>query len=436
MTQIFISYAREDKEFIEDLKSRLGQNSYDTWIDSESIRLGKDWRREIDNGIQDSDVVIVVMTPEAKESEYVTYEWAYALGAKKDVITILLERTPLHSRLEVLQYVDFCKVHRWKEFFKGLEQISDEITHLEQTDVEPSATNDMPTYIRQAKEALNELDPETHENAIETLAQSNHPAAREALVEGLSHTSRNIRVKVAIALAEITAANDVRVVPGLIEGLAYGDRMGSDIRKTARYSLVRMERLTIPALTNHLMEKDDRLRSAAIEIFVPLAEPEDAPVLLKALDREESSGLIIQLERILESFRKAALSALIDALPKMSQRHTMVFIMRTLSKIQDHTATQAIIGKLSDDDKFVRAEAIKALAKLEDVRAIDPLIELLSDEEIVERLDEGWPPYVRRITRVCDIAADVLEHKFGTPEALEAVQSWKQNSTGNSEDVT
>jgi hypothetical protein len=47
------------------------------------------------------------MTPEAKASEYVTYEWAFAWGAGIKVIPVLLKRTELHPRLESLQYLDF-----------------------------------------------------------------------------------------------------------------------------------------------------------------------------------------------------------------------------------------------------------------------------------------------------------------------------------------
>lgn len=40
-----------------------------------------------------------------------TYEWTFALGVDVKVIPILLEPTPLHPRLEVLQHLDFS-IHR------------------------------------------------------------------------------------------------------------------------------------------------------------------------------------------------------------------------------------------------------------------------------------------------------------------------------------
>jgi hypothetical protein len=47
------------------------------------------------------------MTTEAKASQYVTYEWAFAWGAGVKVIPILLKKTELHPRLESRQFLDF-----------------------------------------------------------------------------------------------------------------------------------------------------------------------------------------------------------------------------------------------------------------------------------------------------------------------------------------
>ncbi len=47
------------------------------------------------------------MSPEARSSEYVTYEWAFAYGIGLKIIPILYKDTKLHPRLEALQYLDF-----------------------------------------------------------------------------------------------------------------------------------------------------------------------------------------------------------------------------------------------------------------------------------------------------------------------------------------
>lgn len=104
---VFISHDHDDADFAELLKLRLEEKGVVGWIDSERLRIGQDWRQEIDDGISMAIAVIAIMTPHARKSEYVTYEWAYAWGKGKKIFPIMLKQTPLHPRLESLQYLDF-----------------------------------------------------------------------------------------------------------------------------------------------------------------------------------------------------------------------------------------------------------------------------------------------------------------------------------------
>lgn len=106
MPHVFISYRNEDIDFAENVISRLERAGFTAWIDSE-IGAGEEWRTAIDLAVRDALALVVIMTPEAKTSEYVTYEWAFALGAHVKVIPIVLKPTTLHPRLGVLQHLDF-----------------------------------------------------------------------------------------------------------------------------------------------------------------------------------------------------------------------------------------------------------------------------------------------------------------------------------------
>jgi hypothetical protein len=112
MNHIFISHSHADRDFAEILHEKLAEEGFAVWRDT-GIRGGEDWRREIDQAIQGAFAIIVMMTSEAKASEYVTYEWAFALGAGVKVIPILLKRTELHPRLESLQYLNFTDRSAW-----------------------------------------------------------------------------------------------------------------------------------------------------------------------------------------------------------------------------------------------------------------------------------------------------------------------------------
>ncbi len=105
--QIFISHSHIDADFAELLKFYLEKEGINCWMDNDRLKVGQDWREEIDSGIKQSKGVIVIMSPEARKSEYVTYEWAFAWGNDIEILPIMLKQTALHPRLESLQYMDF-----------------------------------------------------------------------------------------------------------------------------------------------------------------------------------------------------------------------------------------------------------------------------------------------------------------------------------------
>lgn len=104
---IFISYQHQDAEFAENLIHRISSAGFGSWMGSENLQAGQDWQVRIDQAIKSALALIVIMTPGAQRSEYVTYEWSFAWGAGVKVIPVMLQPTQLHPRLKTLQYLDF-----------------------------------------------------------------------------------------------------------------------------------------------------------------------------------------------------------------------------------------------------------------------------------------------------------------------------------------
>lgn len=122
---VFISHDHDDADFAELLKLRLEKNGLEGWIDTERLKIGQDWREEIDSGIEGALAVIAIMTPEARKSEYVTYEWAFSWGKQKTIFPIMLKQTQLHPRLESLQYLDFTNraARPWDELIISIKSL-------------------------------------------------------------------------------------------------------------------------------------------------------------------------------------------------------------------------------------------------------------------------------------------------------------------------
>lgn len=126
--QFFISHSRVDGDFAELLKLRMAQRGHSAWVDTDRLAPGLDWRIEIDEAIKHSLALVAVMSVEARTSEYVTYEWAYAWGAGVKIIPIMLRETPLHPRLATLQYLDFTNriARPWDRLFSALDDATND----------------------------------------------------------------------------------------------------------------------------------------------------------------------------------------------------------------------------------------------------------------------------------------------------------------------
>jgi len=126
MAKVFISYHRDDADFAELLQGRLQKAGHDTAMDVEILNAGDDWRDKLDQTIKDSHVLVVIMTPQAGASAYVSYEWAFAMGAGLTIIPLALEASDFHPRLEILQYLDFTnKARPWSALITEVDKAAE-----------------------------------------------------------------------------------------------------------------------------------------------------------------------------------------------------------------------------------------------------------------------------------------------------------------------
>src|SRR5215204_5407419 len=126
MQHIFISYSPKDSRHMANMQDNLLRIGYKPWIDP-SPRPGQDWRFDIDDAIRSSDAMIVIVTPAAADSIFVTYEWALALGIGIPVIPVKFAPGRMHPRLNTLEQFDVNSftnpAHFWDYFGRELPRI-------------------------------------------------------------------------------------------------------------------------------------------------------------------------------------------------------------------------------------------------------------------------------------------------------------------------
>jgi tetratricopeptide (TPR) repeat protein len=92
--RIFISYSRKDVEFVDRLEKALIARGFAPWVDRRRIEGGDDWLDSIQHAIESCEKVVVILTPDAAESEWVRIEYRYGRSIGKPIIPALLKPVP------------------------------------------------------------------------------------------------------------------------------------------------------------------------------------------------------------------------------------------------------------------------------------------------------------------------------------------------------
>ena len=122
---VFLSYNSKNEDFAELVKMKLEKENIQVWKDTNQIDAGTEWRNEIDQGLLNCDIVIVLLNQLSTKSPYVTYEWAFALGNGKTIIPVLTEDCEIHPRIEILQYIDFKESKRpWEKLIERIKKVN------------------------------------------------------------------------------------------------------------------------------------------------------------------------------------------------------------------------------------------------------------------------------------------------------------------------
>src|SRR5215216_4606830 len=64
MADVFISYAREDQQFVRRLQDALEEHNRETWIDWKDIPLTAKWKQEVFSAIEQADSFAAVISPD------------------------------------------------------------------------------------------------------------------------------------------------------------------------------------------------------------------------------------------------------------------------------------------------------------------------------------------------------------------------------------
>ena len=103
----FFSYSRADSEFVLRLATDLRAAGAKVWLDQLDIDAGQLWDSAVEEALRASPRQVVVLSPEAVNSQNVMDEVSYALEEHKQVIPVFYRNCQMPFRLRRVQYIDF-----------------------------------------------------------------------------------------------------------------------------------------------------------------------------------------------------------------------------------------------------------------------------------------------------------------------------------------
>ena len=117
MSDVFVSYAREDQTVVRWLVGELTGQGRDVWVDWEGIPPSAKWRDEVEAAIEGAGAFVFVITPDSLDSPVCREELAHAVGLNKRVVPVLVRNPgdrPLPDAVELHNWV-FCRTKRERE---------------------------------------------------------------------------------------------------------------------------------------------------------------------------------------------------------------------------------------------------------------------------------------------------------------------------------
>ena len=342
MAHVFISYSRKDRDFAQELIEQLRTSKLLHWIDSEELRGGDNWEQKIDDAIREAFAVLLVMSPDAKSSEYVTYEWAFAFGANVQVVPIYFRSIEeWHPKIHPtkIQFIDFRDgKHPYLELVGRLVELK-EANHNE------AGNSD---YLEKKKHIALEGDNERERQAaIHDIERSKHQSVRDTLAEiidkaHLPDTFHNAGV----VLARYSDYTDTRAIPSLIEAV----KGNTQYRDKASQAIKHYGSEAIKELIKLLESDSLYARNNATYILGDMNAREAIPKLLELLNSESSSSWIASAEILSKFGETQAIPRLIELI--LEKNFLELKLVAALAQYKDESSIEALIYSIKKKNDY------------------------------------------------------------------------------------
>ena len=94
--KIYLSHAGADAKWAQELARCLDKEGFKVWTPLNELTPGENWARALENALESSDAMVVLLSPDAIKSQWTRFEIDYALSSPKyqnRLVSVLLKPT-------------------------------------------------------------------------------------------------------------------------------------------------------------------------------------------------------------------------------------------------------------------------------------------------------------------------------------------------------
>jgi len=138
---IFVSYARADSEFVLRLAHDLKSARLFPWVDQLDIQPGDRWDKAVEDALERSHTLVVVLSTASVASNNVMDEVARALESGKRVVPVVCQECKIPFRLARFEHVDLSR-----DYAAGLNKLIKGFSGVSPAPIPPAPTPPLARY--------------------------------------------------------------------------------------------------------------------------------------------------------------------------------------------------------------------------------------------------------------------------------------------------
>ncbi|MBD1365385.1 TIR domain-containing protein [Mucilaginibacter sp. ZT4R22] len=127
--KVFISYAKEDIRFANELYDHLNTKKYDPWLDKNKLLPGDNWDVAIKNALREADFIILLLSSRSvskrgyvqREYKLALQHWEAKLESDIYIIPVLIDDCKVPESLTRFQWIKYDNSNTYEAILKALD---------------------------------------------------------------------------------------------------------------------------------------------------------------------------------------------------------------------------------------------------------------------------------------------------------------------------